>query len=100
MFLGETSTNFHDGSLGTIAVGVDELHVLRAWSDDSICANFGHLKVQFDRRSGALAAASGPDRPARPPANRLIPTCPLPCLKTAPRVCASPLPMTLPVSLA
>ena len=34
MFLGETSTNFHDGSLGTIAVGVDELHVL--FVDDEV----------------------------------------------------------------
>ena len=45
------------GARDTVDAFVDELHVLRAWSDDSICANFGHLKVQFDRRSGALAAA-------------------------------------------
>ena len=48
------------GLLGTREVAdafVDELNVLRAWEDNSICANFGHLKVQFDRRTGALVAA-------------------------------------------
>ena len=48
------------GLLGTREVAdafVDELNVLRAWEDNSICANFGHLTVQFDRRTGALVAA-------------------------------------------